>query len=180
MSGGSIVQGLTAKQRRVLQAIQDFWTEHGISPTLADLEGTLGIRRSTVHQHLQALKKKGYLNHTEGTRRTWRPTAAELPDERSRRVPIVGRVAAGNPILAQQNIDGWVTVDDAPASSTLFALCVRGDSMIGAGIHDGDIVIVRKQETANDDDISSWPSSTTKRPQSKHCGVSAAVSNSSL
>ncbi|MCG8419579.1 MAG: transcriptional repressor LexA [Proteobacteria bacterium] len=148
-----MVQGLTTKQRLVLQAIQDYWNEHGVPPTLADLEGMLGVRRSTVHQHLQALKKKGYLDHTEGTRRTWRPTATEVPDERSRRVPIVGRVAAGAPILAQQNIDGWVTVDHAPANATLFALRVRGDSMLGAGIHDGDIVIVRKQQTAQDGDI---------------------------
>jgi repressor LexA len=147
-----MARGLTDKQRAVLEAIQEYWSENGIPPSLADLAPALGIRRSTVHQHVLALKKKGYLDHVEGSGRSWRPTG-EMPTRGSRRVPVVGRVAAGLPIMAQENVEDWITVDDAPASATLFALRVRGDSMINAGILDGDLVVVRQQDTADDGDI---------------------------
>ena len=147
-----MARGLTDKQRAVLEAMQQYWSERGVPPALADLASVLGVRRSTVHQHVLALKKKGYLDHIEGAGRTWRPTG-EMPTHGSRRVPIVGRVAAGLPILAQENIEDWITVDDPPRSATVFALRVSGDSMIGAGILDGDVVIVRQQDTADDGDI---------------------------
>ena len=145
-------RGITETQKAVLEATQRYWAEHGVPPSLADLASALGVQRSTVHQHFLALKKKGYLEHIEGAGRTWRP-AGELPGRGSRRVPIVGRVAAGLPILAQENIEDWITVDDAPPSATLFALRVQGDSMVGAGILDGDLVVVRQQDTADDGDI---------------------------
>jgi repressor LexA len=147
-----MVQGLTNKQRTVLEAVRRYWDERGVAPSLGDLGAVLGLRRSTVHQHVLALKKKGYLEHIEGYARSWRPTG-QLPMPGSRRVPVLGRVAAGLPVLAQQNIEDWITVDDAPAGSTLFALRVRGQSMIGVGILDGDLVVVRQQHTAQDEDI---------------------------
>lgn len=80
-----------------------------------------------------------------------RPVAGEWCSE-STRVPIVGRVAAGEPVFAQENIEGWIVVDDMPAIAPLFALRVRGDSMTGAGILDGDLVVVRQQSDADDGD----------------------------
>ena len=136
-----MVQGLTDKQRTVLEAVQRYWDERGVAPSLGDLGAVLGLRRSTVHQHVLALKRKGYLEHIEGYARSWKPVG-QLPMPGSRRVPVLGRVAAGLPVLAQQNIEDWITVDDAPAGSTLFALRVRGQSMIGVGIIDGDLVVV--------------------------------------
>lgn len=141
----------TEKQREVLAAIEQYWGEFGHAPSLADLGSALGVARATVHEHIGALKRKGYLANVDGVGRSWRSTLRD--SSTSRRIPIVGRVAAGAPILAQENIDGWLSVDGTSESDTLFALHVRGDSMTDAGILDGDIVIVLQQEVANDGDI---------------------------
>jgi repressor LexA len=148
-----MVRDLTDRQHIVLDAIQAYWAEQGVPPSVTELAAVLGVGRSTVHQHLIALKRKGYLDHVEGASRTWRPTTDEPTSRRSCRVPVVGRVAAGVPILAQENIEDWITVDDVPSGAPLFALRVRGDSMTGVGILDGDLVVVRKQDTADDGDI---------------------------
>ena len=146
-----MAQELTDKQKKVLKMVQAYWTEFSVSPSLADLAAKLGVRRSTVHQHLLALKKKGYLEHMEGAGRTWRPTAE--PASNTLKIPLVGRVAAGLPILAKENIDDWITVGDLAASDQHFALRVCGDSMIEGGILDGDIVIARQQQVAENGDI---------------------------
>ncbi len=142
---------LPPRQQAVLEIIQAFWQEHGVAPSLADVASSLGISRQTVHEHFRALQRKGLLDNLEGTARSWRPMT---PHQReSRRVPILGQVAAGLPIFAEENIEGWITVDDARSSDTLFALHVCGDSMIDVGILNGDLVVVRQQEDANDGDI---------------------------
>jgi len=142
---------LPPRQQAVLRAIQSYWSEYGVAPSLGDVAQELGLSRQTVHEHVKALRRKGHLDHVEGVGRSWKP---RMPSgQEQRRVPVVGRVAAGLPILAQENIDGWVTVDEAPASSTLFALRIQGDSMTGAGILDGDLVVVRQQSDADDGDI---------------------------
>lgn len=146
------MQNLTEKQRTVLKLVQTYWNENQVSPSLANLASSLKVRRSTVHQHLLALKKKGYLDHIEGAGRTWRPTGGPK-SEASVQIPLVGKVAAGAPILAQENIDDWITVSDVNPNDCFFALRVRGDSMTDAGILDGDIVIARKQNDAIDGDI---------------------------
>ncbi|MCA9627428.1 MAG: transcriptional repressor LexA [Myxococcales bacterium] len=141
----------TDKQREVLAAIEQYWQEFGHAPSLADLAGALGVSRATVHEHIGALKRKGYLANVDGVGRSWRSTLRD--SSTSRRIPIVGGVAAGAPILAQENIEGWLSVDGTSEHDTLFALRVRGDSMTDAGILDGDLVIVRQQEAAKDGDI---------------------------
>lgn len=141
----------TEKQREVLAAIEQYWGEFGHAPSLADLSAALGVSRATVHEHIGALKRKGYLANVDGVGRSWRSTLRD--SSTSRRIPIVGRVAAGAPILAQENIEGWLSVDGTSEHDTLFALRVQGDSMVDAGILDGDLVIVRQQEAANDGDI---------------------------
>jgi len=141
----------TEKQREVLAAIERYWGEFGHAPSLADLAAALGVSRATVHEHIGGLKRKGYLANIDGVGRSWRSTLRD--SSTSRRVPIVGRVAAGAPILAQENIEGWLSVDGTNEHDMLFALRVRGDSMTDAGILDGDLVIVRQQNTANDGDI---------------------------
>ncbi len=142
---------LPPRQRAVLDAVQGYWADNGVPPSLANLAEVLGVSRQTVYEHMKALRRKGLLDHVEGIGRSWRPT--EPAGRTARRVPIVGRVTAGTPILAQENIEGWITVDDARPAETLFALRVRGDSMVGAGILDGDLVVVRKQDSASDGDI---------------------------
>ena len=143
---------MTEKQREVLKVVQAYWSEHHVPPSLADLASALGVQRSTVHQHLLALKKKGYLEHIEGAGRTWRPVT-EVGQAETRRIPLVGRVAAGTPVLAQENIEDWITVSNVKLGGELFALRVRGDSMIEGGILDGDTVIVRQQYMAADGEI---------------------------
>lgn len=139
---------LSKRQREVLEAIEAYWDKHGIAPSTGGLARELGISRTTVHEHFLALKSKGYLEHREGTARSWRPVRGRLT-----RIPIVGRVAAGAPIFAHENIEGWIGIDAVPPGQRLFALRVQGDSMIGAGILDGDLVVVRQQQTADDGDI---------------------------
>jgi len=147
-----MAQGLTDKQRGVLEAIRAFWDAHGVSPSLMDLAAYLGVQPPTVHQHVRALKRKGYLEHVAGRSRSWR-LAGRVPQESSRRIPVVGRVAAGQPILAQENVEGFITVDNVKQHDTLFALRVKGRSMVDGGILDGDLVIVRQQPTADEGDI---------------------------
>lgn len=142
---------LPPRQRAVLDAVQAYWSDHGVPPSLADLAEVLGVSRQTVYEHMKALRRKGLLDHVEGTGRSWRPT--EPVGKTARRVPIVGQVAAGLPIFAEENVEGWLTVDDAHPSHPLFALRVRGDSMVDAGILDGDLVVVRQQDSASDGDI---------------------------
>jgi repressor LexA len=143
---------LTEKQRAVLDLIREYWEEFGAAPSLADLAGTMQVSRSTMHEHMMALGRKGYLDFREGVGRSWRLTTAVM-DRRSRRIPVVGVVAAGQPIFAREDIEGWVTVDDASERDELFALRIRGDSMRDGGILHGDLVVVRRQETAEDGDI---------------------------
>lgn len=143
---------LTDKQQAVLAVIEAHWRAEGVSPSVAEIADRLGLRKSTTHEHLMAIKRKGALVHVEGQSRSWRPTSA-VSGEAEQRIPIVGHVAAGAPILAQENIEGWVTVSGVRESQTVFALHVRGDSMTGAGILDGDLVIVRQQPVAEDGDI---------------------------
>lgn len=146
---------VTQHQLRTLRTIQRFINERGIPPTITDLAETLGVTRSTVQDQIAQLVKKGYLNKESGRARGI--TVAREPVSVPGTVipvPIVGEVAAGPPILAQQNIVGEVLIESsALRGGRHFALEVRGDSMICAGIDDGDLVIVRQQALAEDGDI---------------------------
>ena len=139
---------LTEKQRAVLGVIEAHWRVHGVSPSVAEIAERLDLRKSTTYEHLMALKRKGAVVHVEGQSRSWRPTTVV-----EKRIPIVGHVAAGAPLLAQENIEGWMSISGVREGQVVFALRVRGDSMIGAAILDGDLVIVRQQQVADDGDI---------------------------
>ena len=142
---------LTEKQKQVLSAIRDYWSEFQVPPSLGDLAGSLNLSRATMHHHVHVLISKGWLQSAEGVQRSWRPV--DHVPENTLRIPVVGRVAAGEPILAEQNIEGWISVDRVRTGETLFALRVKGDSMTEGGIFDGDLVIVRQQPTAENGDI---------------------------
>jgi repressor LexA len=120
--------------------------EAGASPTVREISAELGVAStSTVHSDLRALAKAGRIEMAEGLNRSIR-----LPGAPAVRVPLVGTVAAGTPILAVQNIERYIPVGIENARDReLFALRVRGDSMIKAAILDGDIVIVEQTETAD-------------------------------
>lgn len=150
-------KGLTRRQQEILTFIQRYTEAHGYPPSVREIGQALGLTSSsTVHSHLSALEKKGYLRRDPS-----KPRALEvLKDERevpSKKVvplPVVGQVTAGLPILAQQNIEDYFPLpQEFVRSDECFILKVRGDSMVGAGIHDGDMLVVRRQQTARDRDI---------------------------
>ena len=155
---------LTQRQAQALQYISQSLTVRGYPPTLREIGEHMGIKSTNgVNDHLKALERKGYLVREELKSRALRPVdyvdntlkAANTDD--SVEVSIVGKVAAGAPILAEENVLDRVTVDryflGAVQGKEVFGLVVQGESMIEDGIHDGDYIFVRKQSTANTGEI---------------------------
>ena len=155
-----MVEELTERQHRILQFIAETVSERGYPPSVREICESQGLASSsTAHSHLQALQRKGYLR-IDPTK----PRAIEvlfdsdtgLPFERrpARSVPLLGRIAAGAPILAEENVDEVFPMPaDMVGDGNVFMLEVSGDSMIDAGINDGDYVIVRQQPTAHSGEI---------------------------
>ena len=148
---------LTKRQREIFEFIKRYSAEHGYPPTVRDIGRAIGLTSSsTVHAHLANLEKVGVLR-----RDPTKPRALELLVEGARRavgrpagLPLVGRVAAGQPILAEENIEEYVEVPPiAGGEDGEYILRVSGDSMKDAGILEGDHVVVRPQETARDGEI---------------------------
>jgi len=147
---------LTAKQQRVYEYLTEFTRRNGYSPSVREICEDLKLSStSTVFGHLETLEKKGYIRRGTGKNR-----AIEIINDKDLRstivhIPLIGRVAAGLPILAEQNIEGYFSVnsDALPHSGTLFMLKVKGDSMINIGIRNGDQVIVSSTPTAENGDV---------------------------
>src|SRR3954449_4281807 len=148
---------LTNRQQQIFEFIKKHTSEKGYPPTVRDIGQAIGLTSSsTVHAHLANLERLGLLR-----RDPTKPRAMEVMAEKAKRamvppsgLPLVGRVAAGTPILAEENIEEYVEVSPlAGGDAGDFVLEVRGDSMKNAGILDGDTVVVRKQYSANDGDI---------------------------
>jgi repressor LexA len=148
---------LTKRQREIFDFIKRYSSEHGYPPTVRDIGKAIGLTSSsTVHAHLSNLEKLGLVR-----RDPTKPRALELLGEAARKVvsgpsglPLVGRVAAGSPILAEENVEEYVEVPQlAGGEEGEYILRVRGDSMKDAGILDGDCVVVHRQETANNGEI---------------------------
>ncbi len=157
------MQGLTDRQQQVLRYIRDSIHDRGYPPTLREIGAHMGIRSTNgVNDHLRALERKGYLTREDMKSRALRPTqldglgdspandANSPADNDSIAVPLLGRIAAGAPILAEEHIEDRVRIDKhlLRGASDVFALRVQGDSMIEAGILSGDIIFVRRQSTA--------------------------------
>jgi repressor LexA len=149
---------LTARQREVLDFVRHFMTRVGYPPTVREIGSHFGFVPRSVFDHLKALERKGYLRRDPAKSRSLQLLDASLsPSARTssyRELPILGRVAAGQPLLSDQNIEGtsvvpqdWVNDDEA------FFLKVQGESMIGAHICPGDQALVRRQSTAENGDI---------------------------
>ena len=136
---------LSPMRLKILDFVTGFTREQGYPPTVREICQAVGLRSpSTVHSHLKILQEGGFLD--KGDRKT-RAIAVKGSGTSYRGVPVLGTVTAGQPILAQEDILGYVPYEGAE-SVPVFALRVRGESMIGAGILDGDIVLVRQQNTA--------------------------------
>jgi len=142
---------LTRRQGEVLAFVVDHQARTGAPPTLAEICGRFGFASdNAARQHLRLIERKGLLTKVPNAARGLRlPQAIPVRFTGTVRVPLVGRVAAGRPVTAVENIDGYVALDSNMfRGKVLFALRVNGDSMRGAGIHDGDLVIVREQSRA--------------------------------
>ncbi len=152
------MQKLTGRQQQVLEAIHKIANEKGYPPTVREIGELLGLRSScTVQRHLEALERKGYVRRDRTKARSIEilqsdnPTLKPIPMVT---VPIVGTVAAGQPILATENVeDVFPLPRDIVKDNQCFMLQVKGDSMIEAGIFNGDLVVVRQQPYADDGDI---------------------------
>lgn len=153
MSQGKI----SAKQKEILEYIKSQILERGFPPAVRDICEAVHLKStSSVHSHLETLEKNGYIR-----RDPTKPRAIEILDDTFNllrrevtNVPILGRVAAGEPILAEQNIENYfpVPMEMLPNNQT-FLLKVRGESMVNAGILDGDMILVEEKQTASDGEM---------------------------
>ncbi len=152
---------LPARQQRILIAIRDWVGRYGYSPSVRQIGDAVGLRSSSsVSRHLASLEEKGFLRRGTTVARPIDvraflpgPRRAE-PEGDSVAVPVVGDIAAGIPILAEEHVDDQLRLPrDLTGRGTVFALRVRGDSMIEAAICDGDIVVVRQQQEAHSGQI---------------------------
>ncbi|NMB77291.1 MAG: transcriptional repressor LexA [Myxococcales bacterium] len=151
------MDGLTERQEQLLRFIEAYGEMHGFPPSIREMAEHMGIRSTNgVNDHLKALLRKGFIRR-EGQAKSRalslarRRGAASFREEPAVSVPILGRVAAGQPILAEENLEGRLPVGRSllRGAGDVFALRVRGESMIGKGILDGDLVIVRSQNAAD-------------------------------
>jgi repressor LexA len=150
---------LTDRQRDILNFIRSFSLRHGVPPTVRELGERFRITPRAAFDHLRALERKGMLQRRQAATRTSRALVvvdAGATKAGYRSVPVLGRIAAGAPLLAEENREGELAI--APSSlparaEEMFALRVRGDSMIEAHICDGDIILVRRQDSAQSNDI---------------------------
>lgn len=143
---------LTEKQKAILKCLETARSQNRQMPTVRELAQTIGVSSTaTVHQHLNALVSKGYIK-----RDSYKHRSIELPQAEPDfvNVPLSGTIAAGPPLLAQESYDDFVPLPkDLVGNGEVFGLKVRGESMIEAGIFDGDIVVVRRQPSAENGEI---------------------------
>ncbi|HET6810506.1 MAG TPA: transcriptional repressor LexA [Acidimicrobiales bacterium] len=151
---------LTGKRRQILDFIADQLRERGYPPSVREIGEAVGLTSSsTVHAHLATLQRQGYLRRDPTKPRAievrYDPSSGAAVESRPvRHVPLVGEVAAGTDVLAQENVEELMPLpEDFTGTGTLFMLRVRGDSMIEAGIFEGDYVVVRAQPEAEKGDI---------------------------
>lgn len=152
------MKNLTDRQREVLDFIAQFTDENVYPPTVREIGEHFGISLRAVQDHIAALQKKGYLSLCQKRSRSIRV----LIDERKKepvlytaKVPVLGTVAAGKPLLSEENLDGYLTMAEpiVRPGKSYFALKVRGTSMINAGILEGDVAVIEQAETAEDGQI---------------------------
>jgi len=146
---------LTDRQKQVLSFIADYIKKNSYPPTIREIADHFSISVKGAHDHITALRKKGHLKHTDKRPRTMglihsRPEDADLMS-----IPVLGTVAAGMPILSEENYDGNVLLHRTmlKKNKKYFALKIKGDSMSGAGILEGDTAIIEKQNTVRNGEI---------------------------
>jgi repressor LexA len=152
--GQATTEQMTPRQRRILDFITETVRERGYPPTVREIGEAVGLTSSSsVHSQLATLERRGLLKKdpTKPRAIVAEPGAPKLQGVL---VPLLGRIAAGSPLLATENVEDYLTVPmDHASGGDHFALRVAGDSMIGAGILDGDVVVIRRQDEADQGDI---------------------------
>ena len=142
---------LTSMQQRIYEYIASCIREQGYPPSVREIGEAVGLKSpSTVHFHLKHLEEAGVIEKGAGKGRAITLTVPTVPEDK---VPIVGNVAAGSPILAEEGIEDYLTFDTGGHGDEYFALRVRGESMLNAGILPGDLVVVRRQQTCSNGEI---------------------------
>ena len=151
---------LTRKQQQIYDFILEFTNRHGYPPSVREIGAAVGLKSpSTVHFHMKGLEEAGVIVKAEGkTRAISLPgvplgPVAEEEDPHADQIPVVGNVAAGSPILAQECIEDYLTFDTQGLSGEHFALRVRGESMLNAGILPDDLVVVHRQQEVRNGEI---------------------------
>jgi repressor LexA len=153
--------GLPDRQQKILVAIRDWVVKHGYSPSTRQIGEAVGLRSSsTVSRHLTSLEEKGFLSRSRSMSRPidvrmfLQDNQQQAPSDDSVSVPVVGDIAAGTPISAIEHLDDSLMLPrELTGRGTIFALRVRGDSMIDAAICDGDMVVIRQQSEAHSGQI---------------------------
>jgi len=160
MERSSLMADLTRKQQQIYDFILEFTGSHGYPPSVREIGAAMGLKSpSTVHFHMKGLEEAGMIVKAEGkTRAISLPGAglgpvAEEADPHADQVPVLGSVAAGSPILAQECIEDYLTFDTQGLTGEHFALRVRGESMLNAGILPDDLVVVHRQQEARNGEI---------------------------
>ncbi len=147
---------LTAKQERALRCLRELAEAQGRTPSYAELAQAMGISTTAAYAHITALEKKGWVRRqrrARGLEMISRPARAPSLPAGLLRLPVVGEIAAGQPIDARQDLGEYLVVESSLAhGEDCYVLRVRGNSMVGDGIHDGDLVIIHPQSTAENGD----------------------------
>lgn len=153
------MEKLTPNEKKTYDYIRRMINDEGFAPSVRDICNACGIKSTaTVHSYLNKLEEKGWIKREGSKSRAMRieePIAHSEP-RRTAKIPVLGNIRAGMPILAVENHEDYIDfpmMNRAWSYNELFALRVRGESMIGAGILDGDIVVVKKEQAANNGDI---------------------------
>jgi repressor LexA len=145
---------LTQKQRQLLDFLETFVQEEGYSPTLEEMALGIGVRSvATVHKHLEALQSKGYVQRGKNQGRSTQPIMASQDEEMAVQLPMLGLIAAGQPILAVQQSETVAVPPQLVGRGECYVLRVTGDSMIEEHILDGDWVVVERRETARNGEV---------------------------
>jgi repressor LexA len=152
------MDNLTQKQQSILNFIEQYTLNNSFPPTLQEIATRFNITIGTVQDHISALQRKGHLQKKKDIARGFKVVKSETGSNgrvsEAELIPLYGNVAAGDPIFADDNVQGYVTMEKNSRGHHIhFALKVKGDSMIDSGIYDGDIVIVRKQDSADEGEI---------------------------
>ena len=172
---------LSAKRQKILTFIADSQRDRGYPPSVREIGEAVGLASSaTVHTHLAVLQREGYLSRDPTKPRAiqvhYDPTSTtSMATSPVRNVPLVGEVAAGTGVLAQENVEELLPMPEQfTGTGPTFMLRVRGDSMVDAGIFSGDFVVVRQQPEATTA-TSSWPGSPTTRRRSRSSAAGAST-----